>query len=244
VTRWAPRGAGAVALALVAAAACGKLGPDFNQVVAIEVAAPDSVEELDTLRPQSRALDGRGDAVSAAIAWATVDTAAFLEVVDTTTGVTAAERPGTGHLQARVGGLRSNLLTVRVLPAADTVFAPGLVRDTVILSTPDSLSDSLGVLLQDTTATGAVNLTGRPIVFALTATYPSGAGPVTLVTSDNAYAPVATDTVVTSAGLAAVKVRILPGTPPDSVVVQAAATRAVGTPVPGSPVSFVVVVQP
>jgi len=27
-------------------------------------------------------------------------------------------------------------------------------------------------------------------------------------------------------------------------VVQAAATRAVGTPVPGSPVSFVVVVQP
>jgi len=243
VTRWALRGAGAVALALGAAAACGKLGPDFNQVVAIEVAAPDSVEELDTLRPQSRALDGRGDAVSAAIAWATVDTAAFLEVVDTTTGVTAAERPGTGHLQARVGGLRSNLLTVRVLPAADTVFAPGLVRDTVILSTPDSLSDSLGVLLQDTTATGAVNLTGRPIVFALTI-YPAGAGPATLVTTSTAYALVTTDTVVTSAGLAAVKVRILPGTPPDSVVVQAAATRAVGTPVPGSPVSFVVVVQP
>ena len=243
MTRWALRGAGAVALALGAAAACGKLGPDFNQVVAIEVAAPDRVEELDTLRPQSRALDGRGDAVSAAIAWATVDTAAFLEVVDTTTGVTAAKRPGTGHLQARVGGLRSNLLTVRVLPAADTVFAPGLVRDTVILSTPDSLSDSLGVLLQDTTATGAVNLTGRPIVFALTI-YPAGAGPATLVTSSTAYALVTTDTVVTSAGLAAVKVRILPGTPPDSVVVQAAATRAVGAPVRGSPVSFVVVVQP
>jgi len=232
-----------VALALAAAAACGKLGPDFTRVVAIEVAALDSVEELDTLRPQARALDGRGDAVSAAIAWATVDTAAFLEVVDATTGVAAAERPGTGHLQARVGALRSNLLTVRVLPAADTVLAPGLVRDTVILSTPDSLSDSLGVLLQDTTATGPVNLTGRPIVFALTI-YPAGAGPATLVTSSTAYALVTTDTVATSAGLAAVLVRILPGTPPDSVVVQAAATRAVGTPVPGSPVTFVVVVQP
>jgi len=232
-----------VALALAAAAACGKLGPDFNQVVAIEVAAPDSVEELDTLRPQARALDGRGDAVSAAIAWAAVDTAAFLEVVDTTTGVTAAGRPGTGHLQARVGGLRSNLLTIRVLPAADTVFAPGPVSSTLILSAPDSLSDSLGVLLQDTTATGAVNLSGRPIVFTLT-TYPSGAGPATLVTSSTAYALVTTDTVVTSAGLAAVQVRILPGTPPDHVVVEATATRAVGTPVPGSPVSFVVVVQP
>src|SRR5207245_9566118 len=64
---WAPRGAGAVALALAVAAACGKLGPDFNQLVAIEVAAPDSVEELDTLRPQARALDGRGHAVSADI---------------------------------------------------------------------------------------------------------------------------------------------------------------------------------
>jgi len=243
VTRWGPRGAGALALALAAAAACGKLGPDFNQVVAIEVAALDSVEELDTLRPQARALDGRGDAVSTAITWATVDTAAFLEVVDPTTGVTAAELPGTGHLQARVGGLRSNLLSVRVLPAADTVFAPGPTTTTVILSAPDSLSDSLGVLLQDTTATGPVNLTGRPIVFTLT-TYPAGTGPATLVTSPTSYVLVTTDTVATSAGLAAVQVRILPGTPPDQVVVQATATRAVGTPVLGSPVSFVVVVQP
>src|SRR3989475_8304147 len=116
-TLFRSRGAGAVALTLAAVAACGKLGPDFNQVVAIEVAALDSVEEVDTLRPQARALDGRGEAVSSAIAWATVDTAAFLEVVDPTTGVTAAERSGTGHLQARVGALRSNLLTVRVLAA-------------------------------------------------------------------------------------------------------------------------------
>ena len=243
MTRWGPRGAGALALALAAAAACGKLGPDFNQVVAIEVAALDSVEELDTLRPQARALDGRGDAVSTAIAWATVDTAAFLEVVDPTTGVTAAELPGTGHLQARVGALRSNLLTVRVLAAADTVFAATPPPTTVTLSAPDSLSDSLGVLLQDTTAAGPVNLTGRPVVFTLT-TYPSGTGPATLVTSPTSYALVTTDTVATSAGLAAVQVRILPGTPPDQVVVQATATRAVGTPVLGSPVSFVVVVQP
>jgi hypothetical protein len=243
LTHRAPLWAGAVALALAEAAACGRLGPDFDQVVALEVAAPDSAEEQDTLRPQARALDGRGAAVSAAIAWATVDTAPVLHVVDSTTGVTAALRPGTGRLQARVGSLRSNLLAIRVLPAADTVFAAGPTRDTVSLSAPDSLSDSLGVLLQDTTAAGPVNLAGRPIVFALT-TYPSGAGPATLVTSDTARALVSTDTVVTSAGLAAVMVRLLPGTRPDSVVVQAAATRAVGTVVAGSPVTFVVEVRP
>jgi hypothetical protein len=245
LTHRAPPWAGAVALALAEAAACGGLGPDFDQVVAIEVAAPDSAEELDTLRPQARALDGRGATVSAAIAWATVDTAPILQVVDSTTGVTAALRPGTGRLQARVGSLRSNLLAIRVLPAADTVFAAGPTRDTVILSAPapDSLSDSLGVLLQDTTAAGPMNLPGRPIVFALT-TYPSGAGPASLVTSDTARALITTDTVVTSAGLAAVKVRLLPGTRPDSVVVQAAATRAVGTAVAGSPVTFVVEFQP
>jgi hypothetical protein len=84
-------------------------------VIAIDVAADSVVEELDTLYPQARALNGRGDSVSAAIAWATLDTA-VLNVVNSTTGVTEARRPGTGRLQARVGTLRSNLLAIRVLP--------------------------------------------------------------------------------------------------------------------------------
>src|SRR5207245_1597582 len=130
----------------------------------------------------------RGPAAAAAPVGPAVRGPAVHEVVDGTTGPAAAAQPATGHRPARAGALRSNPLTTRVRAAADTVFPPGLVRDTVILSTPDSLSDSLGVLLQDTTANGAVNLTGRPIVFALTATYPSGAGRVTLVTRDAAYA--------------------------------------------------------
>ena len=60
------------------------------------------------------------------------------------------------------------------------------------------------------------------------------------MTSDTARAPVAADTVTTTVGIAAVKLRLLDGPPPDSAVVTANAHRAVGTLVAGSPVTFVV----
>lgn len=213
-------------------------------MVALDVAAPDSLEEADTLRPHARALDGRGDSVAATIYWATLDTA-FLFVVDSASGETVAKKPGSGRLQARVGNLRSTTLTIRLLPAADSVSAAGPLRDTVVASAPDSLSDSLAVLLQDTVTTppAAVPLAGRPVVFAVT--YPVGSTAVTLATSDTARAFVAVDTVLTkSTGIAAVRVRLLSGPPPDSVVVTAQARRAVGAPVPGSPVTFVVEFRP
>ena len=228
---------------LATAAACGRLGPDLNQVVAIAVAVRDSVEELDTLRPHGYALDGFGDSIAATILWATLDTA-LLTVVNETTGVMVAKQPGAtpARIQATVGNLPSNPIAIRVLAAADTLFAPGATRDSVSLAAkPDSLSDSLTVRLQDTTAAGPVDLSGRPVAFALTV-YP-GPGPganVALVTSDTARAPVAADTVSTTVGIAAVKLRLLSGPLPDSAVVTAGAHRAVGTLVAGSPVTFVV----
>ena len=230
-------------LALAAAAACGTLGPDFNQVIAIEVFSADSVEERDTLRPHARALDGRGDSVAATIAWAALDTT--LAVVDPASGRTVGRFPGTGRLQASTGTLKSNLLNIRIVPAADTLFAPGQTVDVVSLAArPDSLSDSLATQLQDTTAAGPVNLSGRRVVFALTR-YPAGAGQATLVTTDTSvHVPVTTDTVKTQVGVAAVRVRLLGGPLPDSVVVMASANRAIGAAVPGSPVKFIVEFQP
>jgi len=212
-------------------------------VVAISVAVRDSVEELDTLRPHGYALDGFGDSVAATILWATLDTA-LLTVVNETTGVMVAKQPGAtpARIQASVGNLPSNPIPIRVLAAADALFAAGATRDSVSLAAqPDSLSDSLTVRLQATTAAGPVDLSGRPVAFALTV-YPGG-GPganVALVTSDTARAPVGADTVRTTVGLAAVKLRLLDGPPPDSAVVTANAHRAVGTLVAGSPVTFVV----
>jgi hypothetical protein len=210
-------------------------------VVAISVAVRDSVEELDTLRPHAYALDGHGDSVAATILWATLDTA-LLTVVNDTTGVMVAKQPGAApaRIQARVGNLPSNPILIRVLAAADTLFAAGPTRDSVSLAAkPDSLSDSLTVRLQDTTAAGPVDLSGRPVAFALSV-YPGLGANVTLVTSDTARAPVAADTVATKVGFAAVKLRLLAGPLPDSAVVTARARRAIGTLIAGSPVSFVV----
>jgi hypothetical protein len=224
---------------LSAAVACGTLEPDLNQVVAIEVSSRDSLEQFDTLRPRARALNGRGDSVPATILWASLDT--VLTVLNDTSGKTVVNRPAlTGRLQARVGSLRSNPLSIRALAAADSLFAAGPTAVTVTVGTPDSLSDSLVVELADTTSSGLTGLgPGRPIVWTITD--PAAAGPVTLVTNDTAHALVTTDTINTSsAGIAGVRVRLIGPSRPDSVVLTAAARRAIGTTVPGSPVTFVV----
>jgi hypothetical protein len=223
---------------LSAAVACGELGPDFDRVVAVEVSTPDSLEQLDTLRPRARALNGRGDSVAATILWATLDTA-LLAVVNETTGKLVGKRPGAdARIQARVGNLRSNLILVDVLAAADTLVATDTTADTVTVSAPDSLSDSLPVRVADTTG-GVVGLGGRPVVWAITA--PTGSGAVTLVTNDTARALVTVDTVATNgSGIAAIRVRLIADPRPDSAIVEARAQRAVGTTIPGSPVTFVV----
>jgi len=139
---------------------------------------------------------------------------------------------------------------LRVL-SIDTLFATGVIGDTVTLSAttpPDSLSDSLQVELADTIESSAgadsltVPLAGRPVVYAITYAAP---GAATLVTTDTAHALVTLDTVTTGAnGVAFVKVRLLADALPDSIVVTARARRAIGDTVPGSPITFFVRFQP
>ncbi len=228
---------------LAAGVACGKLG-DLGAVLALEVTAPDSLEEYDTLRPRARALDGHGDSVRATILWSTLDTA-VLSLLDSTTGKTIVRTvsPSPGRLLARTGGVTSNLISIQPLAAADTLVAAGLTALTPRRA--DSLSDSLKVELADTVAaaTGGGSLTvplaGRPITYTIV--YPATVGPVTLVVRDTSHSRVTAASVATGvAGIAFVKVRLLGPIAPDSVVVTAAARRAVGTMVRGSPVTFTV----
>jgi hypothetical protein len=242
-------------LVVAAAVACGKLASELNQVIAISTTAPDSLEEYDTLTPSAVAFNGSGDTVKTTILWASLDS--VLKVLNDTSGRTiVAFTRQPGRLQAQVGTLFSNPLVIRALAAADTLFAtpPVTLVDTVTLSSttpPDSLSAPLNVTLADTalTATAAdtiIPLAGRPVVFAVT--YRATTDSVTL-TSDTAHAFVTADTVSTSGlGVAFVKVRLLAGTLPDSIVVTASAQRAVHTgavhtPVPGR-VTFIVRFQP
>lgn len=200
---------------------CRALSPDFDAVIAIEVIVPPGlVEVLDTLRPHARALNGRGDSTAAEIVWSALDTT--LQVVDSVTGVFVGRTPGPGRIQARAGSLVSNPVTITVVAPLDSIRVTG--ADTVVVS--DSLSDTLQIQAFGPGSSTA----GRTII--LTITFPPGAPGLTLVPDD---------TVRTgNSGLAVFQVRASGITRPDTVVVSASAQHANGTPVPGSPLNFVV----
>jgi hypothetical protein len=206
-----------------AALACKAFSPDFDAVIAIEVTLPDSgrVEIGDTLHPAARALNGRGDSVAATLVWSALDTT--IAVLDSATGSTVGLVAGkTGRLVVRADALRSNPATVTVLAPLDSITVSGATRDTV--AAPDTLSDSLQIH-----AFSATSASARRIV--LTIDFPPGAPGLTLMPKD---------TVRTNgSGIAVFQVR-LTGARPDSAVVTARAQRADGSPVPGSPLTFVV----
>ena len=229
---------------MLAAAATCQVSTDLSRNIAIEVTAPDSLEEYDTLKPTARLLTGHGDTATTAVFWFSPDSA--IAVLDSTTGWTVVIHTGqTGRLVASGGGLVSNPLAIRTLAAADTVFPAGPTLDTVDIAGPtalDSLSDSLKIEIADTVTIAAggspiVPLAGRPVIYTIVR--PAVAGPVTL---DTGHAVVTTDTASSNGvGIAFVRVRLLtPDTIPDSVVVVASAQRANHAVVRGSPDTFVV----
>ena len=216
-----------------------KINTDVNQPVAIEILLPDSgrVEVTDTFRPSGLALNGFGDSVRAQLFWYSLDTT--LAVLDSTTGVSLAAAIGSGRLQARTGTLFSNPQVVSILARLDSIRAAGPTRDTVFV-TPvppdtgvDTLSDSLQVQAY---AFGGVAPSGRRVIF--TATVFPGSGPVVTLSPR--------DTVLTDpSGIAVTQVRLhRTGTVPDSVVVTATMAHVNGTPVNGSPLTFVVEFRP
>ena len=187
---------------------------------------PDSarVEVTDSFFPSARGLNGNGDSVAATFFWSSLDTA-IIEVLDSTTGVSLGRTVGSGRLQARVDELRSSPQPVTVLARLESIAATGATRSTV--TAPDSLSDSLVITA---TATGGAP-SGRRVVYAAT-TYPPGDSTVRFVPNATVF--------TSSLGVASVQLRFFAGVPPDSVVVTAMMRRPDGTPIPGSPVTFVV----
>lgn len=231
-------------MAAVVEAACGTLDIDLNQPLAIVITTLDSVEQLDTLRAHATSVTAAGDTVPDPVTWSALDTT-LLGVVDSMKGIFLGKRPGATQILARTGNLRSGPVTITVQRAADTLYASGPVRDTIILSTADSLSAPLAVLLADTvTGAAPVPLANRRVVFSITSA-PAGAT-VSVVPDQTSHAVAAIDTAFTDAtGTAQMRLRYLGGgTLPDSARVTATARRAIGTTVHGSPVTFVVRIQP
>lgn len=105
-----------VSLAVLALAvwACGNLGTNLSQVIAVSVSVADSVFQADTLRARATGITAGGDSVATAVRWASFDTT-ILGVVDSTRGVFLGKNVGSTNIQARAGTLPSNLLPIRVV---------------------------------------------------------------------------------------------------------------------------------
>jgi hypothetical protein len=217
--------------ALVGAAALGCSGLDEGEagIVALEVRVPDPpvIEIGETLQLSARPLDKDGDSVAATVIWRTPDTTA---TVDSTTGLVTGVAAGTARVQATVGSLASDLVSLTVLTPADTLT---IVGDSIFTLFGDSLvSPPLVTSLQSFT-TGA--LSDRPVIYQITTPTPDTA--VTLtggVLSDTVQT--ASDGTITSVilSLDPFKVR------PDSTIIEVRANRTHGAPVPGSGQRFIV----
>jgi hypothetical protein len=183
-------------------------------------------------------LNGRGDPVpDAPVSWAAIDTS-VLDVNDST-GATYAAQPGAGRIQARVGNLRSDPVTVIAQAPMDSIRAVGDTADTVTVSDMprDTLSDSLRieVFAPPIRMTDAQARLRRRVTYDSIRVFPPGGATITLVPNDTGY--------TNTSGFVAIRVRLDAGTPPDSVRVWARAVNRDGTEVPGSPKTFLVEFQ-
>jgi hypothetical protein len=223
--------------ATIALSACSNLPSGEGGVVALELRLPSpaAVEHNDTLRLRARALNADGDSVAAAVFWRTLDDT-VLTVVDSIGLVTTSRTAGTARVQARVGTLRSELISLTLRPRSDTLLLS--VADTITIPSADSLSGALGARIESLDPVGGV--AGTSILYEVVdsvaaqgklrfanglltyrATTGSDGGPTTAVTLRKVAAQV----------------------PPPVVEVRVSASRPSGTPVPGSEQVFTLLFQ-
>ncbi len=235
-----------VACALaVLGTSCASITGDANAPVAVEFVLPAftqslQVQEFDTVPIGVRVLDRAGDSLPG-IAVRLISFNPDTLAVDTVHFALIGVTPGQGRVIALAGDLQSSPLTVSVVRAPDSLALAGLALDTVLAT--DSLSAPLTVQLLDlrTDTTHATGLTGYPVTFTIVSpTFPSLAAATVTLGNDSLTAVVLTATGTVQGSASVVVRRNAPPPQPDSVVVQASATRANGTVVRGSPIQFVV----
>ncbi|MEO5799892.1 MAG: hypothetical protein ABIZ70_00360 [Gemmatimonadales bacterium] len=107
----------ALCVVLAAAAACSALPATGDGIVALEIrfSPPLTLRLGQTLTLPARAVNQQGDSVAAEIRWGTPDTAAV--AVDSVTGAILARLgTGTARVQAHVGTLHSDLISITLQP--------------------------------------------------------------------------------------------------------------------------------
>ena len=221
-----------VLLLLGALAGCSGLQETEGGVVQLDVTVPgpDSVEVGESIQLSAKPLDKNGDSVGTPVTWLSADATATIDATGLLTGIS----PGAARVQAGVGSLNSELITFAVVAPADTLVLPG---DSV-LTVPAGTGTSSDMVTRLDSFNPPGVLPGRRVIYAITSPDPAAAPPA-VVFSTGAVA----DTLTTGADGTAAAVLSVIGAPPDTVIVEARATRTRGAVVPGSGQRFIVLFQ-
>jgi hypothetical protein len=216
---------------------CSNLSESNGGIVALglRLPSPAAVEPDDTLALIGYALDVNGDTVNTPVYWRTLDDT-LLTIVDSTGLVTTSKTTGRPRVQARVGSLRSEIVQLTIRPKSDTLRLTG--TDIITVPAGDSLSDTLGVVVESQNPAGGV--LGTSIRYEVTEP-DSGLGRVRFPNGLLAYR---VTTGSNGAPATAVTLRKLTGaTPPAVLRVRVSAQRPSGRAVPGSGQQFTLLFQ-
>jgi hypothetical protein len=214
---------------------CSDLQGLKGGVVAIELRLPNPavVEPGDTLALRARALNEKGDSVAATFVWLTPDNTLTLDPAGL---VTTSLTTGTGRVQASVGSLRSDLVTLAIRRASDTLALAG--PDTLTVAPGDSASGALEAAVLSLTP-DTVGISGTSILYEVVDA---------AAAQDNQWFAgkvLALRATTSIPGTPATPVTLRRGDPtrPDTVDVRVSAARPSGKPVPGSGQLFTVIFQ-
>jgi hypothetical protein len=216
---------------------CSNLSETNGGIVALglRLPSPAAVEPGDTLALVGYALDINGDTVNTPVYWRTLDDT-LLTIVDSTGLVTTSKTSGQPRVQARVGSLRSDIVQLTIRPGSDTLRLTG--TDTITVLPGDSLSDTLGAVVESLNPAGGV--LGTSILYEVTEP-DSGLGRVRFPNGLLAYR---VTTKSNGAPATAVTLRKVTGaTPPAVLQVRVSAQRPSGRAVPGSGQQFTLLFQ-
>jgi hypothetical protein len=224
-------------LGLVALAGCSDITAGKNGVVALElrIPSPPAVEANDTLALHARALDAHGDSVAIPVLWRTLDDS-LLTIVDSTGLVTTSVASGNPRVQAFVGSLSSELVTLTIRPSSDTLVLT--VPDSITVPSSDSLTDTLGAAVLSNNPAGGVS--GTSILYEVLDTL-AAAGKLQF---SSGLLVLRAATGIDGSPASAVTLRKVAGTtPPPSIQVRVSAVRPSNRPVPGSGQLFTILFQ-
>lgn len=227
---------------------CTAITGDFSDVVGIEYSGSlsPSVEENDTLTLSAVALDIKGNPLpDVPVIWRilALDTDTVPFEIDSLTGLVTGLFAGTGRVQGDADGLRTPLITVKVIAVPDSIAAVEPTIDTVDAGVTESAV--LVTQVFDISPTGTVTALANQSVRYTVVSPAAGTPEAAEVAIGISGQPTGTDplsvvTTTSGSGSAFVTARRVGPMQPDSAVIEAVALTSAGTIVPGSPARFTI----